>query len=75
MLRRKRGLAMTGRSPLKDGIRKMFRYATSVYGGSDLLIGANWDLLKWFVAAGFAFIVAHAAFKAVASRAQTQRAD
>jgi hypothetical protein len=45
----------------------MFRYATSVYGGSDLLIGANWDLLKWFVAAGLAFIVVHAAFKAIAS--------
>jgi len=50
----------------------MFRYATSVYGGSDLLIGANWDLLKWFVAAGLAFIVAHAAFMAFASR--TRRA-
>ena len=53
----------------------MFRYATSIYGGSDLLIGANWDLLKWFVAAGFAFIVAHAAFKAVASRAGAHSAD
>jgi len=51
----------------------MFRYATSVYGGSDLLIGANWDLLKWFVAAGLAFIVVHAAFKAFASRAGAPR--
>jgi len=48
---------------------ELFRYSQSIYGGSDLMIGANWDLLKWFVAAGAAFIVAHAAFKAVVSRA------
>ena len=45
---------------------QLFRYSTSIYGGSDVLIGASWDLLKWFVAAGVAFIVAHAAVKALA---------
>jgi len=45
-----------------------FRYSTSIYGGSDLLIGASWDLLKWFVVAGAAFIVVHALVKAVISR-------
>jgi hypothetical protein len=46
---------------------ELFRYSSSIYGGSDVLIGANWDLLNWFVAAGFAFIVLHAAFKAFAA--------
>jgi hypothetical protein len=47
---------------------QFFRYSASIYGGSDTLIGASWDLLPWFVAAGAAFIVAHAVVKAVASR-------
>ena len=51
---------------------ELFRYSTSIYGGSDLLIGASWDLLPWFVAAGAAFIVAHALVKAVASRRADQ---
>jgi hypothetical protein len=51
---------------------QLFRYSTSIYGGSDVLIGASWDLLKWFVAAGAAFIVAHAVVKAFAGR---RRAD
>ena len=42
----------------------MFRYATSVYG-QDTLVGASWDLIWWFVGAGVAFIVLHAAIKAV----------
>lgn len=45
-----------------------FRYSTSIYGGSDVLIGASWDLLKWFVVAGAIVIVLHAAIKAVTSR-------
>jgi hypothetical protein len=40
-----------------------FRYATSVYGQS-VLVGASWDLIWWFVGAGAAFIVVHAAVKA-----------
>jgi hypothetical protein len=47
---------------------ELFRYSTSIYGGSDVLIGASWDLLPWFVAAGAAFIVLHALLKAVTSR-------
>jgi hypothetical protein len=47
---------------------QLFRYSTSIYGGSDVLIGASWDLLKWFVLAGAVAIVVHAAVKAVTSR-------
>jgi hypothetical protein len=43
----------------------LFRYATSIYGDSDVVIGASWDLLPWFVAAGGAFILVHAVVKAV----------
>ena len=42
----------------------LFRYATSVYG-ETVLVGASWDLIWWFVGAGAAFIVAHAAVKAL----------
>jgi hypothetical protein len=44
----------------------MFRYATSVYG-QTVLLGASWDLVWWFVGAGGAFIVLHAAVKALQS--------
>jgi hypothetical protein len=54
---------------------QLFRYSTSIYGGSDVLIGASWDLLKWFVVAGAAFIVLHAAIKAVTSRHNTDPAQ
>ena len=53
---------------------QLFRYSTSIYGGSDVLIGASWDLLKWFVVAGIVGIVLHAAVKAVTSR-RTERAQ
>jgi hypothetical protein len=43
----------------------LFRFATSIYGDSDVVIGASWDLLPWFVAAGAAFIILHAVVKAV----------
>jgi Mg2+ and Co2+ transporter CorA len=42
----------------------LFRYATSVYG-QNVLVGASWDLIWWFVGAGAAFIVVHAAVKAL----------
>ena len=42
-----------------------FRHANSIYGGSDVIIGASPPLLLWFVAAGAAFILFHAVFKAV----------
>jgi len=41
---------------------QLFRYSSSIYGGSDVLIGASWDLLPWFALAGAVVIVAHAAF-------------
>jgi hypothetical protein len=46
----------------------LFRFATSIYGDSDVVIGASWELLPWFVAAGGAFILVHAVVKAVAGR-------
>ena len=47
---------------------ELFRYATSIYGGSDVVIGASWDLLPWFVGVGAAFIILHAVVKAFAGR-------
>jgi hypothetical protein len=49
-------------------IMELFRYATSIYGDSKVVIGASWDLLPWFVAAGAAFIIVHAVVKAIAGR-------
>ena len=43
----------------------LFRYASSVYG-QTVLVGASWDLIWWFVGAGVAFIVVHAAVKVLA---------
>ena len=43
----------------------LFRYAGSIYGGGDTLIGANYGLLPWFALAGIALAIAHAVFKAV----------
>jgi hypothetical protein len=45
---------------------QLFRYAKSIYGGQEQLIGASWDLLPWFVAAGVAFIVLHSIVMALA---------
>ena len=45
---------------------QLFRYAKSIYGGQEQLIGASWDLLPWFVAAGAVFIIVHAVVVAVA---------
>jgi hypothetical protein len=47
---------------------QLFRYAASIYGGSDVVIGASWDLLPWFVGVGAAFIILHAMGKAFAGR-------
>ena len=44
----------------------LFRVTTSIYGGSDVVIGASWDLLPWFVVAGAAIIIVHAVVKSVA---------
>jgi hypothetical protein len=48
----------------------LFRFATSIYGDSDVVIGASWDLLPWFVGAGTAVILVHALVKAVAGAAR-----
>jgi hypothetical protein len=47
---------------------QFFRYATSIYGDSNVVIGASWDLLPWFAAAGAAIIIVHAVVKAIAGR-------
>jgi len=47
---------------------EFFRYSRSIYGGSDQLIGAAWDLLPVFVGAAIAFILLHAALSALAKR-------
>ena len=44
---------------------QLFRVTTSIYGGPDVVIGASWDLLPWFVVAGAAIIVVHAVVKAI----------
>jgi len=44
---------------------QLFRFSRSIYGGDDVIIGANYDLLVWFVAAGAMVIVAHALYKAI----------
>jgi hypothetical protein len=43
---------------------ELFRFSRSIYGGSDVIIGANYDLLVWFVAAGAMVILIHALYKA-----------
>lgn len=47
---------------------ELFRYSRSIYGGSEQLIGASWDLLPWFVGAAVAFIIVHAVLSALAKR-------
>jgi hypothetical protein len=47
---------------------QLFRHATSIYGTSDVVIGASWDLLPWFVAAGAALIILHAVVRAIVGR-------
>lgn len=51
---------------------ELFRYSRSIYGGSDQLIGASWDLLPWLVGAAVAFIVLHATLSAFAKRRARQ---
>ena len=47
---------------------ELFRYVTSIYGDSKVVIGASWELLPWFAAVGAAFIIVHAVVKALAGR-------
>jgi hypothetical protein len=47
---------------------ELFRYSRSIYGGDETIIGANWDLLGFFVAASMTFIVLHIICKIVFSK-------
>jgi hypothetical protein len=69
---RRSGIRFAGEYVSGPGMQ-LFRYSTSIYGGSDVLIGASWDLLIWFVAAGATVIVVHAVVKAVMSRRLDER--
>jgi len=44
---------------------ELFRYSRSIYGGDETIIGANWDLLGFFVAVSMTFIVLHIICKIV----------
>ena len=50
----------------------LFRYSRSIYGGSNQLIGANWDLLPVFVGVALVFIILHAF---LSSRAKRRRQE
>lgn len=54
---------------------QFFRYASSIYGTGDQLIGANWDLISWFVAASLIFCIAHFAVKLVLARRERMDAE
>ncbi len=54
---------------------ELFRYSKSIYGGQSQMIGASFDLLPWFAAAGVAFILLHAAFKLVAGKAAHKKQE
>jgi len=43
----------------------LFRYSRSIYGGDEMIIGANWDLLGFFVVASMTFIALHIICKIV----------
>jgi hypothetical protein len=57
---------------VKERALEFFRYSRSIYGGSDQLIGASWDLLPWFVGAAVVFIVLHAVLNALAKHRVNQ---
>ncbi len=42
---------------------QLFRYAQGPYGGHEVLLGASFDLLIWFVLAAMAVIIFHAVYK------------
>jgi len=47
---------------------ELFRYSRSIYSRQTEMIGASWDLLPWFAAAGLVFILVHAAIMLIARR-------
>jgi hypothetical protein len=53
---------------------ELLRYSRSVYG-QQVLVGASWDLLWLFVAAGAAVIVLHATYKLLMRSRAAQARD
>ena len=51
----------------------LFRFGADAYG-QTILLGANWDLFWWFLAASVAFMVVHAAAYPVLQRRKAQLA-
>lgn len=49
----------------------LFRFGTDVYGRT-VLLGANWDLFWWCVAAGLLFVIGHAASVPLLERRRAQ---
>lgn len=52
----------------------LFRFGTDAYG-QPILLGANWDLFWWCLAAGLAFAVVHAATYPFLKRRRLQMAQ
>ena len=52
----------------------LFRFGTDVQGQA-ILLGANWDLFWWFLAASLAFLIVHAAAHPVLQRRKAQLAQ
>ena len=52
----------------------LFRFGTDAYG-QMVLLGANWDLFWWCLAAGLAFAVVHAATYTLLKRHRMQVAQ
>jgi len=52
----------------------LFRFGTDAYGHT-ILLGANWDLFWWFLAASVAFMIVHAAVYPVLQRRKAQVAQ
>jgi ABC-type bacteriocin/lantibiotic exporter with double-glycine peptidase domain len=51
----------------------LFRFGTDALG-QTILLGANWDLFWWCLAAGVAFVIVHAAAYPVLQRRKAQLA-
>ena len=51
----------------------LFRFGTDAYG-QTILLGANWNLFWWFLAASVAFVIVHASAYPVLQRRKAQLA-
>jgi ABC-type bacteriocin/lantibiotic exporter with double-glycine peptidase domain len=59
---------------VKVMIDYLFRFGTDA-SGQTILLGANWDLFWWCLAAGVAFVIVHAAAYPVLQRRKAQLAQ